>query len=742
MLSGWTIRPAKSEIWRACKPVTFAAIAVVIAACSANKPSPVRNAAPGAAGSEADGALANAEADAVVEAAPVCDASNPFCSKSPVLQTSTSTTLIPMMTDCGSTPIDLKPAGVNIMLAIDGSAAMAKHWDDIGTAIRSLREANPTASFGVHVFWADAIPLESSDQALNNTNNACLEVHNKVLDLGDHTAQQLVDFMGSEPQGGQVIEDVYQVVTLIDPLNTYLTSTTELSDPTRTNYLLVFTNAQENCFGSAFTGAKDKLNAYTKLAIELSKKNIRLVPVGMTEPASQADMMNAFGPGFVGTNIMNLKSDYEVLGTMLEHGGTTLQEVPRIDTPQNLKQLVSVVGAAVNNCRFSLPTSLDQSQSVNAFEVAFSINGKTVPRDRHRDNGWDFVRGSTSEVEFFGQGCQAIQAGNELVAGKSCATDICGKAAVNVSTKPRVVMLLLDSSGSRTECADGSFDCFSLGSDPNHTLSYWEVVQRAVGSVLLAPVNDDVAFGMHFFPSKNAEQFTCDVAPEPEIPPGPGLQIEIMKAMLEKLPLGLSPQVAVMESVAAQPGPLVAPDVVGAVVLLSDGGDNCTGDPQAQIVSRLGDAAKDLFDRGVRSFAIRYGSADGETADAAEQLNAVTINGGTEPANHADGPAYIDAKTPEEFESALTSISDQLATCAFQLGDVGPDVDRDRASLFLDGEQIAFDAMATKQDGWSWADPGQSSIELYGEACSNFKSNRHTSIVVEFGCMPVLVSPD
>ena len=319
---------------------------------------------------------------------------------------------------------------------------------------------------------------------------------------------------------------------------------------------------------------------------------------------------------------------------------------------------------------------------------------------------------------------------------------MCGTAAVSVSTKARSVLLLLDSSGSRTECSDGSWDCLSLPGSLGHTLSYWEVVQRAVGSALVAPVNDDVAFGLQFFPSKNAEQFTCDVAAAPEIPPASGRQIDIMKAMLEKIPLGLSPQVSVMENVAAAPGMLADPSAVGAVVLLSDGGDNCAGDPQAEIVTRLGAAAKKLFDNSVKTFAIRYGSSEGETADATEQLNAVATNGGTANGSSTTGPAYIDAKTPDELSAALASISDQLATCAFTLGAVAPDVDKNRTTIFMDGEQIGFDATGSKQDGWSWQDQAQTMVELYGEACSNFKSSRRTNIIVEFGCAPILISPD
>ena len=717
---------------------------LLLVGCSAPDKGPARSTAAAGTGASA-GTGAALPGDVVIAEQPTCAPDNPFCSTTPLITpTSTGAPVIPVMQSCGSVPIDLRPAGVNIMVAVDSSASMQSHWADITTAIRSLRAGNPSASFGMHVFWSDALdPLTNdTEQSRNKTNNACLMLHNKLLDLGDYTAQQLVDFMGPKPQGG-VIMDVYQVAPLIDSLNTYLTAATKLADPAKTNYLLVFTNGNDNCFGSAFTGGQDKLTAYKKLGIELSKRNIRLIPVGMDAPnaTGMEDPWAAFfGPGLVGTNLMSLKTNYEALGAMLANGGSALKEVPRIDKPDKLKELVSVVGAAVNNCRFTVPETLDSSKSVNPFEVSFTINGKAVPRDRKQQNGWDFVRGSTSEVEFFGQGCQALQSGMMATAGKSCEQNVCGTAAVSVSTKPRSVLLLLDSSGSRIECVDGSLNCLSPPNDPTHTLTYWEVVQRAVGTALVAPVNDDVSFGMQFFPAKTAEQLSCDVETQPEIQPTSGRQIAIMKAMLEKLPFGLSPVVGVLESVAAQPGQLADPNAVGAVVLLSDGGDNCTGDPQRQLVTRLGTAAKKLLDRGVRTFAIRYGSKDGETQDQADQLNAIAQNGGTA---RMGSVAYIDAKTPDELGAALAGISDQLATCSFTPGNVASTVDRNRANLYLDGEQIGFDATATKLNGWSWMDQAQTSIELYGDACKAFKTNRHTNIVVEFGCVPVVVKgPD
>lgn len=300
----------------------------------------------------------------------MCAPDNPFCSEYPGFivggVAGAGGPLIGTTTDCGSVPIDLQPAGVNIMIAVDGAASMEAHWSKISTAIRSLRANNPSASFGVHLFWGDAVDVfsEEGQQARNSTNNVCSEIHNQVLELGDHNAEELVDFIGTGPQGA-VVMDIYQVGPVLSPLNsTYLTAQTALADPNKTNYLVLFTGANENCFGSLVTSVQDKLLAFQKLSVELSKRNIRLIPVGLDAP-SDAPVNDpfGFGPGLVGININAVTTNYEALGTMLKYGGADLTEVPRIDTPQKLEELISVVGQRINNCRFAVPQALDSSMS-------------------------------------------------------------------------------------------------------------------------------------------------------------------------------------------------------------------------------------------------------------------------------------------------------------------------------------------------------------------------------------------
>jgi hypothetical protein len=141
----------------------------------------------------------------------------------------------------------------------------------------------------------------------------------------------------------------------------------------------------------------------------------------------------------------------------------------------------------------------------------------------------------------------------------------------------------------------------------------------------------------------------------------------------------------------------------------------------------------------VKTYAIRYGSPDGESADQAAQLAAIVTNGGT--AISGAAVPYIDAKSPDDLTNALAALSDRLASCSFALSGVSTNVDKERTNLFLNGEQIGLDAKGAKQQGWNWVDPARTTVELYGDACTTFKTSLQTRVDVEFGCQAE-ISPD
>lgn len=692
---------------------------------------------PACAGHRGDAGLADAGGQLLPDAAavviadaavgiPGCPPTNPFCSQD---------SSAPPVQVCGNEAIDLKPVGVNIMVAVDGAASMATHWPRIQSAIKELRTSHPDSGIGLHVFWGEVV--QNFDQGIAKS-NWCGNTNNRVLDVGPNTADALVNHMGSMPPGPAFLGGLFETAPVIEPLNYYLTNASKLADPTRTNYLVFVTNGNDNCFGSTYATKQDKLVAYEKLAIELVKLNIRLIPIGF-DAAAKPDATGNWG-STVG------RTDLDVLSTMLKFGGSGLTEVPKVDDPAKLGQVITQVGQTVRNCRFSLPPSVDPEKDVNPFQLDFAINGKIVQRDRKRTDGWNFIDGDTRQVELFGSACSAIRSNAQLEARKTCAKQVCGTAAIKVETRPRVVQYILDASASRIECSDGSLGCLIPPNFPPELIkrtavTFWEVVQHALGRSLVEPINDDIEFGLQFFPGKTEGTFSCTVASGPEVVPTRGTAIKMLSAMLEKLPLGLSPVVPVLESVAANPGRLADPGVLGSVVMLTDGGDNCAGVPQDEVIQRLSDAARKLNERGVKTYVVRYGSTNGNTPEQEAQLRAIVSSGGTatsDPADMSKTP-YIDAKTEAELTQALANISDTLATCSFGLGNLPNNADKANANIYLNGEVIRFDSNNTKADGWGWADAEKTTVQMYGESCKAFKTNRKTSVVVEFGCMPLVL---
>jgi hypothetical protein len=213
------------------------------------------------------------------------------------------------------------------------------------------------------------------------------------------------------------------------------------------------TDGNDNCFGSTYASKLQKQNAYKKLAIELRKRNIRIIPVGF----DQAAPVPQPGRPLVGATKPN--SDLEVLSTLLEYGGSGLTEVPTVDDATKLADVIATVGQRARNCRFAIPATLDPSAALNPFALNFLVNGLEVERDRKKKEGWDFIDGDTSQVEMSGDACAAIRSGKELIAQKTCSDDVCGTAAVKVETRPRAVLYLLDSSASRISCSDGTTMC-------------------------------------------------------------------------------------------------------------------------------------------------------------------------------------------------------------------------------------------------------------------------------------------
>jgi hypothetical protein len=655
-----------------------------------------------------------ADAGDTTPVVPVCPPENEFCQPH-VVEAGVVT--------CGTEQIDLTPSGVNVMIAVDGSYAMRGHWTVVQDAIKKMLEANSDLNFGAHLFWANASDLPM----VFNKLNFCGSTVDRVLDVKADQHQDVLSWLGPKPPGpgGQW----FSLRPVVDPLRYYLDHQTELSNPKTTNYLVFISNGSDNCFGTAFAAQQDKFIAYEKLAIELLKKNIRVLPIGFDGETAQRTWNG------------KLRTNFEALDRLSKFGGTGIEKALAADSSEELEQALNKVTEMVRGCRFKIPDALDPSKNLNPFQLTFLVNGKEVPRDRTHKGGWDFVAGNTSEVETYGDVCVAMKAGNPLEARKGCNSNTCGTAAAKIQAKGRAVEYLLDRSLSMAECEKPGLlgvigeECIL---DYGNTLSWWGKATRSIAQSLTSTINDDVEFGLQYFPSP--EGGGCEISDKPDVEITQSSEITVIGSLLANLPLGSTPLVAGLEKVAASPGRLGDPGMTSAVIILSDGGNACDNISPADAVTRLGAAAKSLSDRGIKVYAVRFGPKDtAALADQDAQLRAIVTNGGTAVVDPADPskPPYLDAPDQAQLDTILTGVSEQLSSCDFEVGSGDKNADKDKVNLYIDGQAIPFDSMSKLEDGWGWADDTRTVIRMYGPACKNFKNSRATSIVVEFGCATI-----
>lgn len=642
-----------------------------------------------------------------------CARDNPYC------QTDAGrATVAPA---CGSQKYDLRPVGVNVVVAVDGSMSMNTFWTQIRDAVGAMMDQNPTIEFGADLFWADTV--ESVDEGFKRI-NACGDTQHKLLDLGLNQSAKLGDFFGTAPPGPGIF--FWDFTPVADPLNYYLVNKTSLSDPHSTNYLVFISDGNDNCFGSFFAGEGIKELAYEKLARELVKKNIRVLPVGFNGASDQVSLDG--GATY---------TDFTALDTLAKFGGSGVDKALAADNPEQLKLAIATVAQRIRSCRFQIPAALDPSQSVNPFAFEFLVNGQVVARDRSQQQGWNFVDGNITEVEFFGKACEGVRAGVPVEAREACDTSaVCGTAASKVSNKPRAVEYLLGRSFQMARCSVGFLQCVP-GITPGET--WWGVAAMSIAASVTAPINDDVEFGLKYMPDSN--QLDCSVSDGPDIVPAPGTAIELIGNMLHNLPGGGAPLLVALEKVAQNPGRLADPNVSGALVVVSDSAESCEDVDQATKLMRLTAATSALKAKGVRVFVVRFGKKGDTFADQDAQLRAIVAAGGTATGDPTDpnNTPYLEAPDADSLTATLASISEQLAACTLELEALDAKADKTQVNLYLNGEVISFDSQGAKQAGWGWSDPAQTTIELYGKTCDSFKTNRTTSIIVEVGCTPVIV---
>jgi len=121
---------------------------------------------------------------------------------------------------------------------------------------------------------------------------------------------------------------------------------------------------------------------------------------------------------------------------------------------------------------------------------------------------------------------------------------------------------------------------------------------------------------------------------------------------------------------------------------------------------------------------------------AVETLNAMAVAGGRPaPSANPRANAFYLGNSAAELTAALEAIAVDVKTCVFPLRT--KPVDPANIAVNVDGEKVPADD--TKVEGWSYNDPDQTVVEVYGSWCEKVKASGSDTVQIIYGCPDINV---
>lgn len=316
---------------------------------------------------------------------------------------------------------------------------------------------------------------------------------------------------------------------------------------------------------------------------------------------------------------------------------------------------------------------------------------------------------------------------------------ICRPTPVTLRRRGAQVMFAIDRSNSMDDTIAGDdrsippFDRFP---------SRWEIFGEALGDVLSGG-DPLLEIGAKFYPAPNSggtptPELACAVDPGIDLMPARGNVARLLSFFTTTEPAGGTPTAVALAEVERFFGSRPAPGVPRFVVLATDGGPNCNGEPDLPPGICLCTGPPDFCTPDAGEFA-PYNCLDRERTletigriamdmsipvyvigienptrpDLARVLDDMA-EAGTRPRVVPGERAFYSVESSADVEEALTTITETIARCVFEIEPV-PTLDA-TLEVSIDGLRVAQDG--TRSEGWDFTAVDRSEITLFGGACA------------------------
>ena len=242
--------------------------------------------------------------------------------------------------------------------------------------------------------------------------------------------------------------------------------------------------------------------------------------------------------------------------------------------------------------------------------------------------------------------------------------------------------------------------------DPVAGVPKWDSAVAAVKQVTSAH-DAEIRFGLELFSTPTQ----CKV--QGVVVPVGDAHAQAIASALPAVADGKGTPIADALHVAGQAPELADATRANNILLITDGMENCNGDPVAQ--------TKANFAKGIKTYVVGFG---GEVDQA--NLSAMAVEGGTA---RSGTPKYYQADNAAALNTAMDSIAKGALGCDFKLSGTPPDTNK--IYIYVNGKLALHDP--TKVNGWEYVG-ATNRVTLFGPTCSLVTNDPATKVQIVYGC--------